>query len=73
MNSGQEEEERKQVIYLTGTKQNDPRQTYLHISAPTNLLYESLWQEIITSIKQYGKTEIKHKMKNTYAAFLKAQ
>ena len=51
------------------TKQNDPRQTYLHISAATNLQYESLWQEIIMSIKQYGKMEIKNIMKNTYAAF----
>ena len=41
------------------TKQNDPKQTYLHISAPTNLQYHSLWQEILTSIKQYGKKEIK--------------
>ena len=64
-------EERK-VIYLTGTKQNDPRRTYLHISAPTNLQHDSLWQEIITSIKQYRKTEIKDIMKTTYAAFLKA-
>ena len=53
-------------------KQNDPRQTYLDISAPTNLQYASLWQEIITSIKQYGKTEINNIMKNTYAAFLSA-
>ena len=51
------------------TKQNDPRQTYLHISAATNLQYESLWQEIIMSIKQYGKMEIKNIMKNTYVAF----
>ena len=53
-------------------KQNDPRQTYLHISPPTNLQYASLWQEIITSIKQYGIMEIKNIMKNTYAAFLSA-
>ena len=44
----------------------------MHISVPTNLQYASLWQEIITSIKQYGKTEIKNIMKNTYAAFLSA-
>ena len=49
-------------------KQNDPRQTYLDISAPTNLQYASLWQEIITATKQYGKMEIKNIMKNTYAA-----
>ena len=69
MCSGQEE--KKQVIYQTGMKQNYPRQTYLHISAPTNLQYDSLWQIIRTSIKQYGKTEIKNIMKNTYAAFLR--
>ena len=57
---------------LTGTKQNDPRQEHLHINAPTNLQYASLWQEIITSIKQYGKTKIKNIMKNTCAAFLSA-
>ena len=51
--------------------QNYPRQTYLHISAPTNLQKESLLQEIITSIKQYGKTEKKNIMKNTFAAFLR--
>ena len=51
-------------------KQNDPRQTYLHISAPTNLQFESLWQEILTSMKHYGKTEIKNIMKNTYVALL---
>ena len=44
-------------------KQNDPRQTYLHISAGTNLQYEFLWQKIITPIKQYRKTEIKNIMK----------
>ena len=55
---------------LTGMKQNDPRQTDLHISAPINLQYASLLQEIITSIKQYGKTEIKNIIKNTYVAFL---
>ena len=42
----------------------------MHICVPTNLQYVSLWQEIITSIKQYGKTEIKNIMKNTYADFL---
>ena len=52
-------------------KQNDPRQTSLHISAPTNLQKESLWQEILTCKKQYGKTEIKSVMKNIYAAFLR--
>ena len=56
--------------YLTGTKQNDPRQIYLHISTPSNLQEESLWHDIITSIKQYGKMEIKNIMKNTHAAFL---
>ena len=30
------------VIYLIGTEQNDPRQTYLHISAPSNFQKESL-------------------------------
>ena len=50
-------------------KENDPRQTYLQICAPTNLQCESLWQEIITSIKQYGKVEIKNITKNIYAAF----
>ena len=58
-------------MLLTRTKQNDPRQTYLNISAPANLQKESLWEEIITSIKQYGKTEIKNIMKNTYTAFLR--
>ena len=52
-------------------KQNDPRQTCLNISATKNLQCESLWQEIIMSIKQYGKTEIKNIMKNTYTAFLR--
>ena len=52
-------------------KYNDPRQTYLHISAPANLQKESPWQEIITSIKQHGKTEIKNIIKNTYAASYK--
>ena len=28
--------------YLTEAKQNDPRQTHLHISAPSNLKYESI-------------------------------
>ena len=57
------------IIYLIRTKQNDPRQTYLDIFAPENLQKESLWQEIITSIKQYGKAEIKNITKNIYAAF----
>ena len=39
--------------------------TYLHTSAPKNLQYESPLHEITTSIKQYGKTEIKNIMKNT--------
>ena len=52
-------------------KQNVPRQTYLHISAPTNLQSASLWQEILTSIKQHGKTEIKNIMKNTCATLLR--
>ena len=47
-------------------KQNVSRQTYLHISAPTDLQSASLWQEILTSIKQHGNTE-----KNTYAALLR--
>ena len=50
-------------------KQNNPRQTYFHVSAPTNLQKESLWQEIIASIKQYWKTEIKNIIKNAYADF----
>ena len=41
------------------------------ISAPANLQYDSLRQEIIMSIKQYGKTETKNIIKNTYAAFLR--
>ena len=53
---------------MTGEKQNDPRPTY--ISPPTNLQYESLWQEIVMSIKQYRKTEIKNIIKNIYTAFL---
>ena len=52
-------------------KQNVPRQTYLHISAPTNLQSASLWQEILTSIKQHGKTEIKNIIKNTCATLLR--
>ena len=55
--------------YITGTKQNDPRQVYLHISTPSNLQEESLWHDIMTSIKQYGKMKITNIMKNTYAAF----
>ena len=51
-------------------KQNDQRQTYLHISAPTNLQKESLWQEMVTILKCYGKTEIKNITRNTYTAFL---
>ena len=31
------QKERKQIIYLTGKKQNDPTQSYLYISTPTNL------------------------------------
>ena len=58
------------ISHLTGTKQHCLRQTCLYISAHTNLQYESLWQEIIMSIKQYGKTEIKNVIKNLYAAFL---
>ena len=50
-------------------KKNDPRQTY--VSAPTNLQYKSLWKEIITSLKEYWKTEINNIMKNSYAAFLR--
>ena len=42
----------EKISHLTGTKQNDSKQTYLHISASTNLQYESLWQEIIKSIKK---------------------
>ena len=53
----------EKTSYLTRMKQNDPRQTYLHISAGTNLQYEFLWQKIITPIKQYRKTEIKNIMK----------
>ena len=41
----------------------------MHISDFTNLQYESLWQEIITSIKQIGRTKWRNKMKNIYAAF----
>ena len=48
---------------MTGTKQNDSRQAYLYISAPTNLQKDSLWQEILTFIKQYEKTEIRNIMK----------
>ena len=61
----------EEISHLSNrTKQNDPKQTYLHISAPTNLQYESLWQEILTSIKQYGKTEIKSIIKKyTYCFF----
>ena len=38
-------------------KQNFPKQTHLHISAPNNLQYEprGLITGKITSIKQYGK------------------
>ena len=45
--------EEKEVIYLTKPKPNYPWQTYFHISAPTNLQYQSRWlmKEIITSIK----------------------
>ena len=43
----------------------------MHISAPTNHQKELPWQEILTCIKQYGKTEIKNTMKNTYAVFLR--
>ena len=64
------QEYKKQVIYLIRMKkQIDPRQTY--ISAPTNLQYKSLWKEIITSLKEYWKTEINNIMKNSYAAFLR--
>ena len=61
----------EEISHLSNrTKQNDPKQTDLHISAPTNLQYESLWQEILTSIKQYGKTEIKSIIKKyTYCFF----
>ena len=62
----------KESHLLTGMKQNGPRQTYLHISTPTNLQCASLWQETTTSIKQYGKTEIKNITDNAYAAFLSA-
>ena len=34
-------EEREWIIFLTETKQNYPRKTCLHISAPTNLQLES--------------------------------
>ena len=37
-----------------------------------SLQYVSVWQEKITSIKQYGQTKIKNIVKNTYAAFLSA-
>ena len=46
-------------------------QIYLHTIAPINLQYGALCHEIITSIKQYGKTELKNIIKNTYAAFLR--
>ena len=61
----------EKISHLSKRNKNDPRQTYLHISAPTNLQKESQWQEITTSTKQYEKTEIKDITKNTYAAFLR--
>ena len=39
------------------------------ISAPTNLQNESLWQEIITSIKQYGQTGKKEYNENCMILF----
>ena len=54
-------------------KENDLRQTYLQICAPTNLQCESLWQEIITSTKQYGKVEMRNITTNTYATFLQCE
>ena len=62
----------EKISHLSNRNQRKWFKTYLHISVATNLQYASLWQEIITSIKQYGKTEIKNIMKNTYAAFLSA-
>ena len=58
-------------MHLTGPQQNDSRQAYLNFSALTNLQYRSLWQEILTFIKQNGKTEVKNIMKNTYAACIR--
>ena len=44
-------------------------QIYLHTIAPINLQYGALWHEIITSIKQYGKTEIKEYNKKYICCF----
>ena len=38
---------KEQIFDITETKQSNPRKFYLHIS-----------NEILTSIKQYGKTEV---------------
>ena len=52
------------------SRENNSFILYFYTFATTNFQKASLWQKIITSIKQYGKTEIKNIMKNTYAAFL---
>ena len=52
MGSGQEE--RKQVIHLTDPKQNNPRKTYLHISAPKNFQYKS--RRLMTENENVCKT-----------------
>ena len=41
------------------SESNDPRQTYLHISAPTNLQYESLWKnDMENGNKEYNEKYI---------------
>ena len=76
MGSGQEE--RKQVIHLTDPKQNNPRKTYLHISAPKNFQYKS--RRLRTGNENVCKKILKKKkkkpeiamniMRTTFYAFL---
>lgn len=57
-------------FYLIEPKQNDARQTYTHISVPTNLQHElqGLAAENQNVINRYGrKREKKNIMKHTYA------
>ena len=73
MNVCSGQEERQSVVYLTEPKQNDPKQTYTHISLPTNLRQES--QGLATeNLNVYEtiqkKIEINKNMtKNTYAIY----
>ena len=62
MGSGQEE--RRLVMHLTDSKENNPRKTYLHISAPTDFQYKS--RRLMTGNYNVYKTIWKNENNNKY-------